>query len=773
MPLRILSVLAVVFTCLPVCQGVCEEPPSLNLDRIYNSSDFDERSVGSKWLPKLPDRGSSYSVLEPTEEGGSGNGIVGYDAATGNRTILVAASELVPPGKTEALSVDGYQWSRDLSRVLIYTNSVRVWRQNTRGDYWLLDRGTGQLTKLGADGPPQSMMYAKFSPGGNRVAFVREGNLFVQDLVDHSIRQITTRTNERILNGASDWVYEEEFGLRDAFRWSPDGDRIAFWHFDTTGVQDFTIINNTDSLYPTVETFAYPKAGTRNSAVRIGIVELARSTIHWVDLPGDPRETYIPRIEWIDKTGALLIRQMNRLQNRESFYLVDVASGEKRLVHTETDPAWIDLQDQLYFDAGNQTFFYLSDRDGWRHVYRISVTDGGDPNTAPRSVEPSGAPLTRGDFDVIDLLGVVPNDSDGGESVYLIASPDSATDRFLYRANTANGKLQRVTPASAEGVHHYDLAPHGDFAIHRFSTANTPSTTEVVSLPDHQIVRVLEDNQKLAERLQALDLPPVEFFRIDIGPTSLDAWSISPKQLEPGKRYPLLVQVYGEPAGSTVVNRWGGTTSLWHRMMADNGYVVVSIDNRGSNVPRGRHFRKTVYRRLGTLGPDDQAAAVRQLLSERPNLDPQRIGTWGWSGGGTSSLHSIFRYPDLYRTAVAIAPVANLRYYDTIYEERYMGLPSDNVEGYRSGSPIHFVEQFQGNLLLIHGTADDNVHYQVTELLINELIARNKQFDLFIYPGRTHSIRERKNTRMHLMTLVTEYLLENLPAGGVAASKEP
>lgn len=724
----------------------------LTIDRIYASDEFTSKSVDTKWLPEVTGENASYTVIESFEDADSGGGkdsgegkdIVQYDALTGERSLFVDANSLVPAGTSAPLSIDDYQVSKDRGRVLIFTNSVRVWRRNTRGDYWVFDRGTGQLYQLGEKRSPASMMYAKFSPDGNFVAFVGDGNLYLEDLLDRSVRPLLRRKNENSILGATDWVYEEEFQLRDAFHWSPDSREIAFWHFDTSNVQEFTMINNTDSLYPTVKTFGYPKAGTRNSVVRIGVIQVDENNVRWVDLPGAPQETYIPRIQWLEHSGDLLVRQMNRLQNEERLYRVAKETLETTLIHTETDDAWIDLQDTLHVSEDGSGLVYLSDRSGWRGLYHIGMT-------ADRFNE-----VGVGKYDVVDVVALTQT------NLFFVASPESATERFLYRIDLGNLSMHRVTPSAAKGVHEYDISPDGRFAVHRFSTTETPTVTELVSLPDHQSLRTLESNQKLAVAFAKLNRQPTEFFKVDIGSVQLDAMCIKPPDLDPNLKYPLLIYVYGEPAGSTAVNRFAGNTGLWHQMLAQQGYVVVTIDNRGTDVPRGREFRKSVYRQVGTLGPNDQAAAVKKLLSERTYLDADRVGVWGWSGGGTSSLHGIFRFPELYKTAVAVAPVANLRYYDTIYEERYMGLPSGNVDGYRNGSAIHFADQLKGSLLVVHGTADDNVHYQATELLINELVAKNKPFEMFIYPGRTHSIKERKNTRRHLMNTITRFLKRTL-----------
>ncbi|MDP6443132.1 MAG: prolyl oligopeptidase family serine peptidase, partial [Pirellulaceae bacterium] len=392
----------------------------------------------------------------------------------------------------------------------------------------------------------------------------------------------------------------------------------------------------------------------------------------------------------------------------------------------------------------------ISERDGWRHAY-IARRDGGEPRLA-----------TPGDFDVMRLLHV---DQQRGV-LYFIASPKTPTQRYLFRAALDGSQVDRLTPADQSGSHRYQISPDGRWALHDWSNANRPTQSELVSLPDHRRRKQLVTNEKLVEKIADLPRQDTEFFRVAIADgVELDAWCVKPPRFDPQTKYPLLVYVYGEPAGSTVNDRWGGKSYLWHLMLAQRGYVVMSFDNRGANVARGRAWRKKAYRKIGIVAPQDQAAAVRAVLKERSYLDADRVGIWGWSGGGSSSLHAIFKYPKLYKTAIAIAPVPNQRYYDTIYQERYMGLPETNVEGFRQGSPINFAKNLEGDLLLVHGTADDNCHYQTTELLIDELVAHNKQFMLMSYPNRTHSIRERKNTTRHLREMMTRFLLQHLPPG--------
>lgn len=722
---------------------------ALTIDRIYQGNEFQAQSVSARWLPSSVDSASAFTTLEDARLGGQGKDIVRHTVG-GDSSVMVAASELVPSGESQPLAIEDYAWSRDLNLLLIYTNSKRVWRNNTRGDYWLLDRSSRQLRKLGGSAPPSTMMFAKLSPTGDQVAFVLGRNIFVEDLFDHRIRKLTDSNSKDIINGTTDWVYEEELGLRDAFRWSPDGKSIAYWQINTEGVEKFPLVNNTDSLYPTVNWFAYPKVGQRNPSCRVGVVDCESAQTRWLTIPGDASNHYLPRMGFVpdngESTARLWIQQLNRLQNSNRLYVAE--EDDVSLVLTETDEAWVDVHDELVWLEDGKRFTWISDRDGWRHVY-LASRDGGAAKL-----------VTPGEFDVVELVHV---DEPGGW-LYFIASPDTATERYLYRIGLDGTRLHRVTPDEYAGVHQYDISADGKWAIHTRSSANTPPVTEVISLPDHAAMATLEDNADLASKFSSLGCQPMEFFQVDIGEgVKLDGWCLRPANIKTDKKYPLLVYVYGEPAGSTVINRWGGRSFLWHQMLAQQGYVVMSFDNRGTKAPRGRQWRKSIYKQIGILPPKDQAAAVRAVIKDRSYIDPERIGIWGWSGGGSSSLQAIFKYPELYKTAIAVAPVPNQRYYDTIYQERYMSLPHLNVEGFRQGSPINFAHQLEGNLLLVHGTGDDNCHYQTMEMLIDELIAHNKHFSMMAYPNRTHAIRERKNTTRHLRQLMTRYLKEHLP----------
>jgi dipeptidyl-peptidase-4 len=401
---------------------------------------------------------------------------------------------------------------------------------------------------------------------------------------------------------------------------------------------------------------------------------------------------------------------------------------------------------------------WASEKDGWRHLYRVPLDGSGERL------------LTRFDGDVISVEAV---DSKAGW-VYFAASPDSAIERFLYRTRLdGDGAASRVTPPALRGTHAYQIAPGGAWAFHSFSRADTPTRVELVSLPDHRVVRSLVDNAALAEAVAPIVDPPTEFFTVDVGGgVTLDGWLVKPKDFDPAARYPLIVYVYGEPASQTVVDRWGGSRALFHRALANEGYLIASVDNRGTPAPKGAAWRKVVYGRVGELSAKEQAAAVRALAASRPYIDLSRVGVWGWSGGGSNTLNAMFRYPDVFSVGVAVASVPDQRLYDSIYQERYMGVPQENADGYRAGSPINFASGLRGKLLIVHGSGDDNVHYQGAERLINRLVDLGKPFDFMVYPNRTHGISEGPGTTLHVQSLIARYFMEHLPAGPRQAAAE-
>jgi dipeptidyl-peptidase 4 len=716
----------------------------LTVERIFASREFVQERFGpARWMRE----GDAYTTLEPGPGQMDARDLVLYTAATGDRRVLVPASTLVPPGSSTPLSIENYAWSPDGQVLVVFTNSRRVWRQNTRGDYWMYDLRTGRLRQLGAAFAPSTLMFAKLSPDGRLAAYIVKNDLYVEDVATAKVSRLTADGGDDIVNGTSDWVYEEEFDLRDGFRWSPDSRAIAFWRFDTRGVPLFSLINNTDTLYPVVTRFKYPKAGEANSAVQMGVVTVANGRTVWMKAAGDPRQIYIPRMEWAGNSREVVFQQLNRLQNSNQVIVGDAATGNVRTVFTERDEAWVEAEEFRWLQ-GDREFLWLSERDGWRHAYAVS-RDGGDARL-----------ITPGDYDVVSVIGI---DEKSGW-IYVTASPADATKRFVYRlALDGRGTPERVGPEGQGGVHRCDVSPSGRWAFHTYSSLDTPPVTELVRLPSGERVRLLAGNTALVATLDALARKRVEYFRLPIGGgVEVDGWRILPPDFDPTRKYPLLVHVYGEPAGQTVQDGWGGDTYLWHLMLAQRGCIVASFDNRGTPAPRGRAWRKSIYRQVGILASADQAAATRAALAAWPYADRDRVGVWGWSGGGSMTLNAMFRHPDLYKTGISVAAVPVQRLYDSIYQERYMGLPKDNEEGYRNGSPIAFARQLQGNLLIVHGTGDDNVHYQGFEMLVNELVAAGKRFDMMSYPNRTHTVSEGAGTTLHLYSLLTRYLDEHL-----------
>jgi dipeptidyl-peptidase 4 len=741
------TILKVIFTGFFVGSVILAQAQNqtLTLEQIYGKGLMKTRGISAiKWLPE----GNAYLTLERNDATG-GRDVVKYDAETGKREVLLAAAKFIPADGTKPLTIASYTWSEDNSKLLIFTNTRKVWRQNTKGDYWVLDQKSGTLQKIGKGLPEASLMFAKFSPDGQKVAYVSNLNIYIENLADGIINEITHDGGGVIINGTFDWLYEEEFDCRDGFRWSPDGKYIAYWQTDTKGTGIFYMVNDLDSIYPSLISIPYPKVGTTVSAVKVGVVSSLGGETRWFDIPGDPRDHYIPRMEFIPGSNDLMIQQMNRLQNINIVWSGNAETIKLSNLFTESDSSWVDVYDNTKWLKGSKFFTWTSERDGWRHLYMVS-RDGKDFRL-----------ITKGDFDIISIQCI---DENGGY-VYYNASPDNFTEQYLYRSRLdGKGKAERVTPAGNEGTHQYNISPNGKWATHTFQNCITPSVTEMVSLPGHSVVKVFEENKSARDEFKSLGLQPKQFFKINLPDVTLDGWMIKPPGFDSSKIYPVIFEVYGEPASSTVQNSWGGGDQ-WHQYLAQQGYIIISVDNRGTRVPRGHEWRKSIYRQVGILASKDQADAVVRIGEMYPFVDMNRIGIWGWSGGGSMTLNAMFRYPELYKTGIAVAFVSDQKLYDAVYQERYMGLPSGNPGGYRDGSPINYAKNLKGNLLLIHGTGDDNVHYQNCDWLIDELVKQGKQFDMVAYPMRTHNISEREGTTLHLHKTMERYWKEHLEPG--------
>ena len=693
----------------------------------------------------------------------SKNGEIVYNNLAASKTTVVVSKEQLTPGNaSQPLQVRNFFFSSDGNKLLIYTNTKRVWRYDTRGDYWLMDLTNHTLKQLGAGRPVSSLMFAKFSPDGKKVAYVSDYNIYVEDIASGKIDQLTQDGSRELINGTFDWAYEEEFFCRDGFRWSADSKKIAYWQMDAKGTKDYLMIDNTDSIYPFVKPVVYPVAGEPPSPFKIGVIDIATAKTTWMDIPTDPvLQSYVPRMEWAANNEELIIQHLNRKQNTSNLMLCNVATGDAKTIYEEKDSAWVDIlplwdQDYAYggwdWLNGGKEFLWASEKDGWRHLYRIS-RDGKTETL-----------ITKGNYDVMKINAI----DEKNNYLYFEASPLNATQAYLYRTKLdGKGAAERVSPANQNGTHDYDVSPGGRYARHSFSNYYTPRVREWVSLPAHKFLSGDDVNAAVAKAADAKATSNISFFTISTSEgVAMDAWMVKPTHFDSTRRYPVVFYVYTEPWGQNVRDVYGITDNrLYKGNMADDGYIYISIDNRGTPVPKGRAWRKSIYRKIGLVNIHDQAMAAKEIL-KWPYVDTSRVAVWGWSGGGSATLNLMFQYPDIYKTGIAVAAVGNQLTYDNIYQERYMGLPQENKQDFINGSPISYAKNLQGNLLYIHGTGDDNVHYSNAEMLINELVKYNKQFQLMSYPNRSHGIYEGEGTSLHLSTLYTNYLRQYCPPGG-------
>jgi dipeptidyl-peptidase-4 len=727
----------------------------LTVERIYKDNEFSSDYISRlRWLAD----GSGYTVVEKSattkknhkdEDVSIGRDIVVYDPETLKRLVLISAEQLTPNGTNKPLSIDNYTWSDDRQKLLVYTNSKKVWRSNSRGDYWLLNIKTNKLTQLGGKKPAKSsLMFAKFSPDANKIAYVVADNIYVENLSNNKVSQLTFDAGKGKINGLFDWVYEEEFTIKDGFRWSPDGKKIAYWQLDTSGSKDFIMINNTDELYPTITKFPYPKVGETNALPKVGVVNLRTAKTTWANLPNNSRNMYIPRMNWSGNSQQILVQHVNRKQDTNILYLANVNTGDVTPVMTEQETTFLDFFDDARWLNQGGNFLWTSERSGWRHVFNISR----DGKTALN--------LTEGDFDVVSIQTI---DEENGW-LYYIASPKNVAQRYLYRSKL-DGSLsnQRVTPEAFAGTNRYQMSADGQWAIHSHSTFTQPTQKRLVKIEGHHTTHMMMDNKVLMDKLATLPKTDHEFFQVTAQDgVVLDGYLIRPADFDPKKKYPIIFYVYGESWGQTVTDSWRGNAAMWDQMLTEQGYIIASIDNRGTRTPKGREWRKSIYGAVGVLSSRDQSDALKAMSKRWDYIDSDKVAIWGHSGGGSMTLNMLFRYPEQYHVGISLAPVPDQRLYDSIYQERYSGLLENFAEGYKQGSPITHAKNLQGKLLLVHGTGDDNVHYQGTERLINELVKHNRLFDFMSYPNRSHGLYEGKGTTLHLKTMMTNYFNTHL-----------
>jgi len=723
---RAISICLLLFASLLIAQ----EKKPLTLEDIFASNQLTPKTLqGVQWVPGE----AAFTYLKDGE-------VYKHDVAGGKEMLLLAGKSLALKPGAEAMALDSYEWSSDRKHLLIAGNMRQIWRHSTDGQYFIYEMLTKKLRPLSGISGAQSN--AKFSPDATKIGFVRGNNLFVLDLSSGVETQLTTDGSDNTINGQFDWVYEEEFSIADGWRWSPDGRTIAFWRLDQTRISAFPI-ENMMSLYPSVFWLKYPKAGEPNALVQVGVITLetaanGASPIKWLDL-GTQTDIYIPRIQWTPDPRILSIQRLNRLQNKLDLLFADVNSGATRVVLSDTDPCWVDVQDDLTFLKKKEQFIWTSERSGYRHAYLYDYNG--------RLLYP----ITSGEWEISALTGF---DETAG-LIYFSGKKDSPIEENVYRATTDGKNLERISQRA--GWHSSNFSPDFKYVIGTFTDAQTPAQISLRQT-DGKLLRWLEKNENL---LAAYNLVTPKFITVktsDDG-TPLNAWMMKPANFDSTKKYPVIMFCYSGPGAQHVVNQWAGRRYLWHQLMTEKGFITFSIDSRGTG-GRGKKFKNLVYGDLGKWSTHDQIEGAKYLGS-LPYVDAGRIGIWGHSGGGYLTAMAMTKGARYFKVGIARAPVTDFRLYDTIWTERYMGLPKDNAAGYKSASVMTYADKLQGKLYLVHGMADDNVHMQNTVQLQEVLQAANKQFEVMYYHGRNHAISG-GNTQLHLHTLMTNYFLDHL-----------
>lgn len=634
------------------------------------------------------------------------------------------------------LEVDGYEFNADETKLLLTTNTQSIYRRSFTANYFLYDLASKKLDYLDKEHAPQTL--AEYSPDGKKVAYIFENNIYVKDLMNNQITQLTKhgKRNE-IINGTTDWVYEEEFAITKGYSWSPDSKSIAFLKFDESKVKEFTM-SYYEELYPRMYTFKYPKAGEDNSKVEAYISTISTPSAVKVDLG---EYEYIPRISWSTLNNSLIFQTLNRHQNHVKYNLVDwngtVATS--KVFFEETASTYVEIDDNLIFLKDGKSILRTSEKDGYNHIYKIGF-DGKETQ------------ITKGNWDVIEFLGI----DDANKFIYYKAAKTSAINKGIYKISM-DGK--KDTPLSPEvGNSGAQFVKGMNYFVLSYSHADQPTT---YSLCDNKgkLINVMEENAALKAKLKEYNLSKKEFITFELEGRSLNGWMIKPHNFDPAKKYPVYMAIYGGPGSNTVTNTWGGQDFMYHQLLAQSGYIVVSVDPRGTYY-RGAEFKKSTYLQLGKYETEDFIAVAKKLQS-MDFVDATRIGIQGWSYGGFMTSLCMTKGADVFKTGIAVAPVTSWRYYDNIYTERFMRTPQENASGYDDNSPINFAKLLKGNYFLIHGSGDDNVHYQNSMEMINALVKENKQFDLFIYPNKDHGIYG-GNTRNHLFNMMFEYTKKNL-----------
>jgi len=649
--------------------------------------------------------------------------------------VLVTANDLTLDGRQ--LDVNEYEFNSDESKILVMTNMESIYRRSYNAVHYLLDLKTKKLEALDSEHSPQTLV--EYSPDGTKVSFIHKNDLFIKDLKTGRVRKMTfDGKSNKVINGTTDWVYEEEFAITKAYDWSPDSKKIAFLKFNEKKVKEFTMTYYNNELYPELYTFKYPKAGEDNSKVTAHVMDIKSGRISPINLG---EYEYIPRLTWSNTSNKLILQTLNRHQNLLRYHLYDATAKKPsiRVIYEERSSAYVEIDNNLTVLKDDNSILRTSESDGYNHIYRLSF-DG------------TMTQITKGSWDVIDLYGI----DNSNEFIYYSSAENGAVSKSIYRIRI-NGS-EKMILSEKNGYSDAEFTNGMLYFVKTHSDANTPP---IFSLCDNmgKEISILEDNKKLGETLKKYQLGKKEFLTFDMGTHQLNGWMIKPANFDPSKKYPVYMTVYGGPGHNEVTDSWDGADYMYHQLLAEKGYIIVSVDPRGT-MYRGADFKKSTYLQLGKLEIEDVINTAKKL-QQMPYVASDRIGIQGWSYGGFMSSLAITKGADQFKMAIAVAPVTNWKFYDNIYTERFMRTPKENESGYNDNSPINFVNQLKGKYLLIHGSGDDNVHYQNTMEMINAMVKADKQFDLFIYPNRNHGIYG-GNTRNHLFTMMLNYTLENL-----------
>lgn len=713
----------IVFTLIAfvISFSIANSQKKISLDDIWKTYTFYPQTLDE--LKSMSD-GKSYTVLENGE-------INQYSYKSGKKEkTLFKETDIIK-------NVSSYTFSKDESLILLATNPEQIYRHSFEADYFIYSIEEGVQMDVSKNGKQQ---LASLNPAGTRVAFVRKNNLFIKDMLLGAELQITKDgIQNKIINGAPDWVYEEEFSFSKGFEWSPDGKKIAFYKFNEDRVKQYNMPMY-GGLYPEKYQYKYPKAGESNAVVSIHVYDVESKKTIKVDI-GTETDIYIPRIKWTKDPNTLSLVRLNRLQNKWELMLADANSGESKVIITQTDKRYVEVSDNLFFTDKNQRVVITSEKSGYNHIYSYDINGGSEKQ------------ITSGNWDVTKIYGI----DFKKEVIYYQSAEASPMQRDVYSiAMNGTGKMKlSLKPGTNDAV----FSKSFDYFVNYHSDAKSPSTITLLDKKGKQI-RELKNNNNLKDLMSQYGFGTKEFFSFkNTEGTDLNGWMIKPKDFDPNKKYPVLMYVYGGPGSQTVTDEYS-YQDVWFQYIAQQGYIVVSVDNRGTGA-RGAEFKKITYEQLGKYETQDQIDAAK-YLGNKAFIDKNRIGIFGWSYGGYMSTLCLEKGADVFKAAIAVAPVTNWRYYDSIYTERYMGLPKDNADGYDNNSPINHVEKIKGNYLLIHGSADDNVHFQNSMEIIMALTSNNIPFDFMVYPNSNHGIYTGKNTRLHLYTKMSKFILEKL-----------